>query len=302
MTTMDRAELVGIPVFRRGKVRDTFDLGDGTLLMVASDRISAFDVVLPTPIPDKGVVLTQMSRWWFDRTRHIVPNHLREDDPDSLPAEVPWTEWRWRSMRVARGERIDVECVVRGFLAGSGWNEYRTSGTLAGEALPPGLLEASRLPEPRFTPAMKNDTGHDENISRARLADLVGSELASQLEEVSIRLYEEAARHCEAAGILLADTKFEFGIVDSRLTLIDELLTPDSSRFWEAATWTEGRDQPSFDKQYVRDWLDASGWDRTPPGPALPSSVVEQTRARYVEAARRICGIDVDALTRAVAS
>jgi phosphoribosylaminoimidazole-succinocarboxamide synthase len=291
MPTLTSAVAEGLTVFRRGKVRDTFDLGDGTLLMVATDRISAFDVVLPTPIPDKGSILTQMSRWWFDNTQHIVPNHLRPDDVDSLPAQVDWDAWRLRSMRVARGERIDIECVVRGYLAGSGWKEYRQSGTLAGEPLPAGLQNSSRLPALRFTPAMKNDEGHDENISRAQLGDAVGVDLAKRLEEVSLRLFEHASRHCESLGIILCDTKFEFGFVDGELTLIDEVFTPDSSRFWEASTWREGVDQPSFDKQFVRDYLETLDWDKTPPGPELPAGVVERTREKYLEAAQRICGV-----------
>ena len=293
MPALTSAVAEGLTVFRRGKVRDTFDLGDGTLLMVATDRISAFDVVLPTPIPDKGVLLTQMSRWWFEHTRDILPNHLRADDPGSLPAPVDWQSWQLRSMRVVRAERIDVECVVRGYLAGSGFSEYRERGTLAGEPLSPGLGNSAKLPQPRFTPAVKNDAGHDENISRAQLADMVGSDLAARLEELSLQLYEVASTHCMRQGIILCDTKVEFGFVDGQLTLIDEVFTPDSSRLWEAATYREGVNQPSFDKQYVRDYLASLDWDRTPPGPELPDDVVQGTRDRYREAARRICGIDV---------
>jgi phosphoribosylaminoimidazole-succinocarboxamide synthase len=293
MPTLVSARAEGLTVFRRGKVRDTFDLGDGTLLMVATDRLSAFDVVLPTPIPDKGAILTQMSRWWFDRTDHIVPNHLRADDPATLPGEVPWNEWRQRSMRVARGERIDIECVVRGYLAGSGWKEYRQQGTLAGEPLPAGLQNSSKLPELRFTPAAKNDEGHDENISRAQLADAVGSDLARQLEDISIRLFEYAEVEARRAGLILADTKFEFGWIDGELTLIDEVFTPDSSRFWEGASYREGVDQPSFDKQFVRDYLETLDWDKTPPGPELPPDVVQHTRDKYREAARRLCGVEI---------
>ncbi len=293
MPTLVSARAEGLQVFRRGKVRDTFDLGDGTLLMVATDRISAFDVVLPTPIPDKGAILTQMSRWWFDRTAQIVPNHLRPDDVDTLPADVPWEEWKLRSMRVARGERIDIECVVRGYLAGSGWKEYRKEGTLAGEPLPAGLQNSSKLPELRFTPAAKNDDGHDENISRATLADVVGTELAQRLEDVSLRLFEHATEECAKAGLILCDTKFEFGWVDGELTLIDEVFTPDSSRFWEASSYREGVDQPSFDKQFVRDYLETLDWDKTPPGPELPDEVVQRTREKYLEAARRLCGIEI---------
>jgi len=293
MPTLTRAAAEGVRLHRRGKVRDTFDLDDGTLLMVATDRLSAFDVVLPTPIPDRGRILTQMSRWWFARTAHIIPNHLRDDDPGSLPPQLDWAAWADRSMRVARARRIDVECVVRGYLSGSGWKEYRDRGTLADESLPAGLEESSRLPELRFTPATKNDAGHDENISRAQLAKAVGAELAARLEAASLALYEFAADVAEGAGMLLADTKFEFGFVDGALTLIDEALTPDSSRYWEAGEYRPGRAQPSFDKQIVRDWLEASGWDKQPPGPELPAAVVERTRARYLEAARRLCGVEL---------
>ena len=220
MTVVSTADIADLQLFRRGKVRDTYDLGDGSLLMVATDRISAFDVVLPTPIPDKGRVLTQMSLRWFELINDIVPNHLLGRQ-DALPASVP-VEWRERCMHVARADRIDIECVVRGFISGSGWKEYRGHGTLAEEPLPDGLRESARLPEPRFTPAMKNDDGHDENISRARLRDLVGSELAERLETNSLRIFEFATARCEAAGIHLADTKFEFGFIDGELSLIDE--------------------------------------------------------------------------------
>jgi phosphoribosylaminoimidazole-succinocarboxamide synthase len=289
---MTAAQDVGLEVFRRGKVRDTFILDDGTLLMVATDRLSAFDVVMPTPIPDKGRVLTQISRWWFARTAEIVPNHLLPDRDDVVPPAV-WAEWRDRSMRCARAARIDVECVVRSHLSGSGWKEYRTQGTLAGEPLPPGLRESSALPELRFTPATKNDTGHDVNISRAELAELVGPDLAAQLQDVSLRLFRHAAEHCAARGIILADTKFEFGMIDGRLHLIDEVFTPDSSRFWEASQWREGEPAVSFDKQPIRDWLETLDWDKRPPGPELPPSVVEATTSRYREAARRICDLEV---------
>lgn len=290
--TLTTIEAPGLKLFRRGKVRDTFELPDGTLLMVASDRISAFDVVLPTAIPGKGRVLTQMSRWWFDRTSAIVPCHLLPDPAAEVTAGLDWQELGPRSMRVTRAERIDIECVVRGYLAGSGWLEYRDHGTLAGESLDPGLLESSRLPEPRFTPAAKNDNGHDENISRAQTAGLVGPELAAELEAVSLALFGFAAEHCRQAGMILVDTKFEFGWVDGRLTLIDEVFTPDSSRFWDAAEWQEGKSMPSFDKQPVRDWLTSQPWDKTAPGPDLPGEIARATSARYAEAARRICGLD----------
>ncbi|HEX9623752.1 MAG TPA: phosphoribosylaminoimidazolesuccinocarboxamide synthase [Streptosporangiaceae bacterium] len=291
--TLTTIEAPGLRLFRRGKVRDTFELPDGTLLMVASDRISAFDVVLPTAIPGKGKVLTQMSRWWFGLTAPHVPNHLLADPPADVTSELDWRALAPRSMRVARAERIDVECVVRGYLAGSGWQEYQAAGTLADEPLPAGLLESSRLPAPRFTPAVKNDSGHDQNISRARLAELVGPELAADLEQASLRLFRLGTSICERAGMILVDTKFEFGFIDGRLTLIDEALTPDSSRFWEASAWREGCSMPSFDKQPVRDWLASQPWDRTAPGPELPADVVRATSDRYAEAARRVCGLDL---------
>ena len=274
-------------------MRDTFELPDGSLLMVASDRVSAFDCVMPTPIPDKGRILTQMSRWWFSRTEQVIPNHLLPDDwslcPEGLDGQL-----RERSMRVVRAERIDVECAVRGYLAGSGWKEYRERGTLAEEPLPGGLGESARLPEVRFTPATKSEVGHDENISRATLCSMVGSELAARLEAATVALFELASARTLAAGMILADTKFEFGLVDGRLTLIDEVLTPDSSRYWEAATWRAGVPQPAFDKQYLRDWLERSGWSKTPPAPELPDEVVAVTRERYLAAARRVCGLRLD--------
>jgi len=286
------AEDVGLEVFRRGKVRDTFVLDDGSLLMVATDRLSAFDVVLPDPIPEKGRTLTQISRWWFARTSDIMANHLLPDRDDAVPPEV-WAEWRERSMRCSRAERIDIECVVRGHLSGSGWKEYRDQGTLAGEPLPAGLRESSPLPELRFTPATKNDTGHDVNISRADLAATVGAELAGQLERTSLELFRRAAEHCRSRGIILADTKFEFGMIGGRLCLIDEIFTPDSSRFWDAAEWREGHAAVSFDKQPVRDYLETLDWDKRPPGPQLPPAVIAATTARYLEAARRICGLEL---------
>jgi phosphoribosylaminoimidazole-succinocarboxamide synthase len=292
MTVMTSAQAEGLKVFRRGKVRDTFELDDDTLLMVATDRLSAFDVVLPTPIPDKGRVLTQMSRWWFDKTKTISANHLLPDDPDVIPADQR-DDWLQRSMRVRRADRIDIECVVRGFISGSGWKEYRAEGTLAGEELPKGLRESGKLDHPRFTPAAKNDTGHDENISRATLGEVVGPDLARHLEDISLDLYNFAARHCEERGIILADTKFEFGIIDDELVLIDEIFTPDSSRFWEMSEWREGEAVTSMDKQFVRDYLETLKWDKTPPGPELPPDVVQGTRKRYLQAAQRICDLEL---------
>jgi phosphoribosylaminoimidazole-succinocarboxamide synthase len=285
------AQDVGLEVFRRGKVRDTFVLDDGSLLMVATDRLSAFDVVLPDPIPDKGRVLTQISRWWFDRTAPIVANHLLPDRPEAVPPAI-WNEWRERSVRCARAERIDVECVVRGHLSGSGWKEYRDHGTLAGEPLPGGLRESAPLPELRFTPTTKSDTGHDETMTRAELVAMVGPDLAGRLEAISLQLFRFAVEHCRGRGIILADTKFEFGMIGGRLHLIDEIFTPDSSRFWEASEWREGQAQVSFDKQPVRDYLETLDWDKRPPGPRLPDEVITATTDRYREAARRICGIE----------
>jgi phosphoribosylaminoimidazole-succinocarboxamide synthase len=292
--------LPDVRLFRRGKVRDTFDLG-GWLLMVASDRISAFDVVLPTAIPGKGAILTQLSRFWFELTAGLVPNHLVSTSEQDLPQhlEAHSDALRCRMMIVKKAERIDVECVVRGYLAGSAWAEYRGGGTVAGEPLPAGLRQADKLPAPIFTPAAKNDAGHDVNITTSDLADLIGEGLARRLEEVSRDLYGVAADYSLGRGIILADTKFEFGRVDGELTLIDEVLTPDSSRFWDAASFEPGIDPPSFDKQYVRDWLARSGWNKEPPGPALPPEVVAGTQARYREALERLTGQTLEALCAA---
>ncbi len=277
-------------LFRRGKVRDTFDFGD-QLLMVSTDRVSAYDSVLPSLIPDRGRVLTQMSRYWFGKTRDLVPNHLLRDRPELIP-EAERRRLRDRTMLVARAERIDVECVVRGRLAGSGWQEYRRSGRLAEEPVPAGLGFGDPLPEPRFTPATKNDWGHDENISRAQLAQLIGPELARRLEEISLRIFRLAEVHCRESGFTLVDTKFEFGLIGGGLALIDEVLTPDSSRFWELGADPE-EVALGFDKQLVRDYLDRVGWNHEPPPPPLPEELVREVRQRYLEACRRICGIDL---------
>lgn len=284
-------DLDGMTPLRRGKVRDTFDLGD-SLLMVATDRVSAFDVVLPTPIPLKGIILTQLSRFWFEQTGHIVPNHLITASIREFPPELTALNGKLagRSMIVRRAERIDIECVVRGYLAGSAWAEYRRAGTVAGVHLPGELVQADRLDQPIFTPAIKNDQGHDENISIQRLREITGAELAAKLEEISLQLYSFATGRAQRAGIILADTKFEFGFVDGELTLIDEALTPDSSRFWDARTYEPGHDQPSYDKQFVRDWLLASGWNLEPPAPELPGHVVIGTSSRYHEAFKRLTG------------
>ena len=283
-------ELPGVPLFRRGKVRDTFDLGE-RLLMVATDRISAFDSVLPTLIPDRGRVLTAMSRYWFRTTADLVANHLRPDDEAALP-QGALQKLGGRAMFVAKAERIEVECVVRGRLAGSGWQEYQATGKLASEPVPRGLAFGSELPELRFTPATKNDHGHDENISRSQLAQLVGSELARRLEEFSLRIFRLAQVHCRESGFILVDSKFEFGFIDGALTLIDEVLTPDSSRLWELQQ-EPGVAPQGFDKQLVRDYLLATGWDRNPPAPPLPEELVRETRHRYLEASRRITGSDL---------
>jgi phosphoribosylaminoimidazole-succinocarboxamide synthase len=280
-----------LPRFSRGKVRDMYDLGD-RLLMVTSDRISAFDVVLNELIPGKGLVLTALSAFWFARTADLVANHLLSADlatalPDLARA---YPELVGRSLVVRKAQRIDVECVVRGYLAGSGWAEYRRSGTLAGEPLPPGLREADRLPEPRFTPATKAATGHDVNISVAEMRALVGAALTDQLAEISLALYRFAEAYARERGIIIADTKFEFGLLDGRLLLIDELLTPDSSRFWPLDQYQPGGPQPSFDKQYLRDYLESTGWNKEPPPPPLPPAVVQNTAERYREAYLRLAG------------
>lgn len=282
------------PIFRRGKVRDTWDLGDN-LLMVASDRISAFDVILPEPVPDKGRVLTSLSSFWFKRTSAIVPNHLVSSDVADLPAPIQHhaERLRGRFMLVRKAERVDIECVVRGYLSGSAWVEYQKYGTVCGEPLPQGLVESARLAEPLFTPATKADSGHDENISIAQMRELMGSNLTDELIDFSIALYRAGAAHASDCGLIVADTKFEFGLIDGRMHVIDEMLTPDSSRFWDAASYAPGRSQESFDKQPVRDWLSATGWDKRPPAPNLPAEVIAQTARRYREAFRRLTGEDV---------
>jgi phosphoribosylaminoimidazole-succinocarboxamide synthase len=290
-TALREIDLPGMRRFRRGKVRDTWDLGD-RLLMVASDRISAFDVILPDGIPDKGRVLTQMSAFWFARTGEIARNHVLSTAVEDLPGELEMYQevLRDRFMLVRKAERVDVECVVRGYLAGSGWAEYRKAGTVCGDRLPDGLVESDRLPEPIFTPAAKADHGHDENISYKRMEKLIGAELASRLREVSLALYGAADAYARERGMIVADTKFEFGTIDGEIIVIDEMLTPDSSRFWDAATWEPGRPQDSFDKQPLRDWLESTGWDKNPPGPPLPAEVINETSARYRRAYERIVG------------
>ena len=276
----------------QGKVRDIYDAGEDHLLMVASDRISAFDVVLPNPIPDKGRVLTGLSLFWFDRTKDLVGNHLVSTEPNDFPGEFREhrDELAGRSMLVRKARMLPIECVARGYLSGSGWKEYRAAGTVCGIRLPGGLVESDRLPEPIFTPATKAETGHDENITLEQAAQIVGEGLAQRCKELTLSLYGFARDVAAERGIILADTKFEFGFAGEELILCDEVLTPDSSRFWPADRYAAGGAQPSFDKQYVRDWLDASGWDHEPPPPELPDDVVENTRARYVEAYERVTG------------
>ena len=278
-------------LYRRGKVRDVFEVGD-SLLIVATDRISAFDVVMPDAIPYKGKVLTALSEFWFDYLKGTVANHLVTTDVNSFPA--PLSEHRdqleGRSMLVARAEVFPVECVARGYLAGSGWKEYAQTGEVCGIRLPSGLKESSRLPEPIFTPATKAETGHDVNISEREMSDRVGEEATKNLKELTLELYSKASAYAAARGIIIADTKFEFGVRDGQVILVDEALTPDSSRFWPEDLYSPGRSQQSFDKQYVRDYLETLDWNKQPPGPNLPREVIEQTSEKYLEAYRLLTG------------
>ncbi len=293
MNALVTTDLPGVTLFRRGKVRDTYRLSNDLLLFVTTDRVSAFDVVMPNGVPDKGRVLTGLSVFWFNRMRDLVPNHLVSSDVADLPPTLAAQRdlLKGRIMIGRAAERIDIECVARGYLAGSGWAEYRTTGAVAGYDLPAGLTESARLPRPLFTPAMKSDSGHDENITPARMAALIGADLTRELERRTLTLYAEASAYAAARGIILADTKFEFGWIDGALTLIDEALTPDSSRFWDMETYEPGRPQASMDKQPLRDWLEASGWDKQPPAPTLPPDVIDATRARYVRAYERLTGM-----------
>lgn len=283
-----KSEIPGIPVLR-GKVRDVYDFGD-RLLFIATDRISAFDWVLPTGIPDKGRVLTRISEFWFGMLG--VEHHLLSMDPRDvpLPAGIDPVPYVGRSMVVRKTTVFPVECVVRGYLSGSGWKEYRRDGTVCGIPLPAGLVESDRLVGPIFTPATKAATGHDENIPFERMCAIVGPETAGRLRDLSQSIYQKAAEYARTRGIIIADTKFEFGAADGKIYLIDEVLTPDSSRFWPADQYRPGRGQPSFDKQFVRDWLETTGWDKNSPPPALPHDVVERTRAKYIEAFEQLTG------------
>ncbi len=283
-----QSNLPGVPV-RRGKVRDVYDFGD-RLLFVASDRISAFDYILPNGIPRKGEVLTRLSRFWFSHL--TVRHHFLTSDLTtlSLPAESSIADLESRSMVVMKTDVVPVECVVRGYLAGSGWKEYQKTQSVCGVSLPAGLVESSQLPEPIFTPATKAESGHDENISFDRMCSIVGRDLATKLRELSLQIYQQGCQHAQTKGILIADTKFEFGVKDGQVILIDEVMTPDSSRFWPADDYVPGRGQASFDKQFVRDWLERSGWDKNSPPPSLPDDVIERTSRRYIEAFERLTG------------
>ena len=286
-------------LLHRGKVRDTYSLSGGRLLMVATDRLSAFDVVLPTGIAEKGLVLNRISAFWFDRTKDIVPNHFicLADAPEaagylegsSVAADITPDVAR-QSMIVKQAERIDIECIVRAYITGSAWSEYRRQGTVSGMDMAPGLLEGQAFPELLFTPTTKAEVGHDENMSKQEVLDMVGADMAQRLEETSKAVFRAALAYAKEKGIILADTKMEFGIIDGELTLIDELLTPDSSRFWDAAGYAPGKSQPNYDKQFVRDWLDTQGWDHEPPAPELPADVVEKTSERYREAYHKLTG------------
>jgi phosphoribosylaminoimidazole-succinocarboxamide synthase len=289
-----QTDLPGMKLHARGKVRDIYDLGD-VLLFIATDRLSAFDVVLPTPIPNKGRVLTQMSGFWFDHFRDTVPNHLIALDVNEYPGDLHEfrSELEGRSMLVRKAEVFPIECVVRGYLTGSGWKDYKKTGTVCGIELPEGLVESVRLSEPIFTPSTKAATGHDENVSVEQAADIVGRREVDQLRDLSIRLYTKAAAYALERGIIICDTKFEFGTIGGKIAIVDEMLTPDSSRFWPAHQYAAGRSQPSFDKQFVRDYLEEIGWDKQPPGPELPGDVVARTADKYAEAFRLLTGMDL---------
>jgi len=286
-------------LLHRGKVRDTYDIGDRCLLMIATDRISAFDVILPSPIPDKGTILAQMSKFWFDLTADVMPNHVvgMADDAEALAdvsrtgalAELP-DDMRRRSMVIRRAERLDIECVVRGYITGAGWAEYSEHGTLNRQELPKGIVEAQMLELPMFTPSTKADEGYDIPMTPSEVVDLVGKEMASRLEETSIRIFKVAQAYAAGRGVIIADTKMEYGLIDGQLILIDELFTADSSRFWSQDDYIPGTSPRSFDKQFVRNWLLESGWDREPPAPDLPADIVRKTRDRYVQAYERLTG------------
>ncbi len=282
---------IDLPVYIRGKVRDVYDLGD-SLLIVVTDRISAFDVVFNEQIPDKGIVLNSISAFWFELTRDVIANHVISTDPKEYPCGLDRyaTELAGRSMWVRKVQMLPAECIVRGYLEGSALKEYRQTGMISGYRLPSGLRQADRLPEPLFTPSTKAESGHDQNIDFQQLCDLIGQEMATALREKSLALYSVAAKYAERRGIILADTKFEFGLLDGKLVIADEIFTPDSSRFWDMNDYEPGRAQKSFDKQYLREWLETLDWDKNPPPPALPAEVIEKTAAKYREAYQRLTG------------
>jgi phosphoribosylaminoimidazole-succinocarboxamide synthase len=293
MRVLRETQFAGLTPAVRGKVRDIYDLGD-KLLIVATDRLSAFDVILPTPIPDKGRVLTQLSLFWFNLLKDAIPNHVLSSTDFPPPFDTHMDDLAGRSMIVRKTQPLPIECVVRGYVSGSGWKDYRATGKICGIALPAGLRESDRLPKPIFTPATKAATGHDENISFEQAASLIGKELAGKVRAISLEIYRRAAAYAEPRGVILADTKFEFGLLNGNLIWIDEALTPDSSRFWPAAQYNPGGPQPSFDKQFVRDYLERIQWPKTPPGPELPPEVVASTRAKYREAFRLLAGHELD--------
>lgn len=291
--TLTQSSIKSLPLLHQGKVRDIYDIDANTMLLIATDRLSAFDVILPTPIANKGAILTEIANFWFEKLKHVVPNHLTGINPDSVvtdPAEK--AQLGKRALVVKKLKPLPIEAIVRGYLVGSGWKEYKQAGTVCGIALPAGLQEASQLPEPIFTPSSKADVGdHDENITLEKCAQLLGKELAEQVARVSIQLYKEAAAYALTRGIIIADTKFEFGLdANGVLHVIDEVLTPDSSRFWPAESYVVGKNPPSFDKQYVRDWLEASGWNKVAPGPELPADVAAKTSEKYHEAFEKLTG------------
>jgi phosphoribosylaminoimidazole-succinocarboxamide synthase len=293
MSVIQETNFPGLTPAARGKVRDIYDLGD-KLLIVATDRLSAFDVVMPTPIPDKGKVLTQLSLFWFELLKDVVPNHVLSAADFPAPFDAFRDQLAGRSMLVRKTQPLPIECVVRGYLSGSGWKEYKATGKVCGIDLPSGLRESDKLPEPIFTPATKATSGHDENISFEHPADLIGAPLAEKVRAISIEIYNRAAAYAAPRGVILADTKFEFGLLNNQLIWIDEALTPDSSRFWPAAQYSLGGPQPSFDKQFVRDYLERIQWPKTPPGPTLPPDVVAATRAKYREAYRLLVGHELN--------
>ena len=293
MKVISETHFAGLTPSARGKVRDIYDLGD-KLLIVATDRLSAFDVILPTPIPDKGRVLTQLSLFWFNLLKDVIPNHVLSATDFPAPFDQHRDELAGRSMIVRKTQSLPIECVVRGYVSGSGWKDYRATGKICGIPLPAGLCESDRLPEPIFTPATKAATGHDENIPFEQAASLIGKDLAERARAVSLEIYRRAAAYAEPRGVILADTKFEFGTLSEQLIWIDEALTPDSSRFWPAAQYHPGGPQPSFDKQFVRDYLERIQWPKTPPGPELPPEVVAATRAKYREAYRILAGCELE--------